>query len=145
MRMHLVSTLAVVAVCSGLSVTPRAASSFSITGAASGRRAWLSAAGIGTSALLTTPPARADDNDRRLGKRSAESIDKVIININRAEAPDYIQLPGMYPTIASKIVNHVRYEGSFNSLKEVYKIEGIEGNDKVIAVIKGYEKYLTVR
>ena len=53
--------------------------------------------------------------------------------------------PGMYPTIASRIVEHVRYEGRFKSVKELYESEDIiQGNDRVIQLIKNNEARFTV-
>jgi hypothetical protein len=42
----------------------------------------------------------------------------------------------MYPTVASKLVNHVRYEGPFKSIKELYAVDGIADNEKIKALIK---------
>ena len=51
----------------------------------------------------------------------------------------------MYPTIASRIVEHVRYEGRFKSVKELYESEDIiQGNDRVIQLIKNNEARFTV-
>jgi hypothetical protein len=53
--------------------------------------------------------------------------------------------PGMYPTIASRIVEHVRYEGQFKKVADLYATEDIiQGNQKIIDVIKKNEARFTV-
>ena len=50
---------------------------------------------------------------------------------------------GMYPTIASRIVEHVRYEGRFKKVSDLYEAEDIiQGNDNIKAVIKRNEARL---
>ena len=110
--------------------------------AACGRRDWGGAVSVGAgAALLQAPAARADENDRRLGKRNEGSI----VNINKSAGPDYMVLPGMYPTIASKIVDRVRRQGPFKSLKELYEMDDIKDNERAIAIIKKYEKSLVLK
>ena len=110
--------------------------------AACGRRDWVGAVSVGAgAALLQAPAARADENDRRLGKRNEGSI----VNINKSAGPDYMVLPGMYPTIASKIVDRVRRQGPFKSLKELYEMDDIKDNERAIAIIKKYEKSLVLK
>ena len=59
------------------------------------------------------------------------------ININTAQAAQYTDCPGMYPTIASRIVEHVRYEGRFASLQAILDAEDVvQGNENIKAVIK---------
>ena len=65
------------------------------------------------------------------------------ININTAQAAQYTDCPGMYPTIASRIVEHVRYEGRFKKVSDLYEAEDIiQGNDNIKAVIKRNEARL---
>ena len=110
--------------------------------AACGRRDWVGAVSVGAgAALLQAPAARADENDRRLGKRNEGSI----VNINKSAGPDYMVLPGMYPTIASKIVDRVRRQGPFKSLKELNEMDDIKDNERAIAIIKKYEKSLVLK
>ena len=67
------------------------------------------------------------------------------ININTAQAAQYTDCPGMYPTIASRIVEHVRYEGRFKKVSDLYEAEDIiQGNDNIKAVIKRNEARLVV-
>lgn len=45
-----------------------------------------------------------------------------------------------YPTIAGRIVEHVRYEGRFKSVQDIYKCEDIiGGNENIIKIIKKNE------
>ena len=65
------------------------------------------------------------------------------ININTAQAAQYTDCPGLYPTIASRIVEHVRYEGRFKKVSDLYEAEDIiQGNDNIKAVIKRNEARL---
>ena len=65
------------------------------------------------------------------------------VNINTSQAPAYMDCPGMYPTIASRIVEHVRYEGRFKKVSDLYEAEDIiQGNDNIKAVIKRNEARL---
>ena len=67
------------------------------------------------------------------------------ININTAQAAQYTDCPGMYPTIASRIVEHVRYEGRFKKVSDLYEAEDIiQGNDNIKAAIKRNEARLVV-
>ena len=67
------------------------------------------------------------------------------ININTAQAAQYTDCPGMYPTIASRIVEHVRYEGRFKKVSDLYDAEDIiQGNDNIKAAIKRNEARLVV-
>ena len=59
------------------------------------------------------------------------------LDINNAPVADYMQYPGMYPTIGGKIANN----GPFASLKEVYKLQLLSNAEK--ATIKKYEMALT--
>lgn len=59
------------------------------------------------------------------------------INVNTAQASQYMDCPGMYPTIASRIVEHVRYEGRFKSIEDLLKAEDVtNGNENIVNVIK---------
>lgn len=68
-----------------------------------------------------------------------------VVNINTAQAPAYMDIPGMYPTIASRIVEYVRYNGRFKKVSDLYECEEIiQGNENIKAVIKRNEARLTV-
>ena len=45
--------------------------------------------------------------------------------------------PRRYPTIASRIVEHVRYEGRFKSIDDLLKAEDVtNGNENIVNIIK---------
>jgi photosystem II PsbU protein len=48
-----------------------------------------------------------------------------------------MDFPGMFPHAAGKIASH----GPYETVSDIYKIEGLTENDKV--VFKKYEKYFT--
>jgi len=49
-----------------------------------------------------------------------------------------MNLRGLYPTVAGKLASN----GPYNSVKDMYKIEGLTARDK--EMMKKYEKYFTV-
>ena len=54
--------------------------------------------------------------------------------VNNSPVADYMQLPGMYPTIAGKICNG----GPYKSFKDVYLLSSLTSTEK--AKIRHYEK-----
>jgi photosystem II PsbU protein len=54
------------------------------------------------------------------------------------EKGDYKVLPGMFPHAAGKIASN----GPYNSVKDIYKIDGLTDNDKKL--FKKYESAFTV-
>lgn len=61
------------------------------------------------------------------------------IDINNANIRVYMKLPGMYPTVAGKIVGN----GPFKSVGDVYNIPGLSEKEK--SVIKTHESKLIVK
>eukprot|EP00591_Stephanopyxis_turris_P009385 CAMPEP_0195516716 /NCGR_PEP_ID=MMETSP0794_2-20130614/8298_1 /TAXON_ID=515487 /ORGANISM="Stephanopyxis turris, Strain CCMP 815" /LENGTH=134 /DNA_ID=CAMNT_0040645377 /DNA_START=137 /DNA_END=541 /DNA_ORIENTATION=+ len=59
------------------------------------------------------------------------------IDINNAPVADYMQFPGMYPTIGGKIANN----GPYAKFKDVYKLKVLDKAE--IAMIKEYESEFT--
>mmetsp|Transcript_25323 Transcript_25323/g.54825 ORF Transcript_25323/g.54825 Transcript_25323/m.54825 type:complete len:157 (-) Transcript_25323:364-834(-) len=59
------------------------------------------------------------------------------IDVNNAAINEYMQLRGMYPSAAGKIASN----GPYQSVQDIYKIEGLTANDK--KMFKKYEKELT--
>ena len=55
------------------------------------------------------------------------------VDLNNANVRVYLKMPGMYPTVAGKIVSNVPYK----SVSDVYNIPGLSGAEKDI--IKKYE------
>jgi photosystem II PsbU protein len=48
------------------------------------------------------------------------------VDLNNANIRAYLKIPGMYPNVASKIVNN----GPFKSVADVYNIPGLTGAEK---------------
>jgi photosystem II PsbU protein len=48
------------------------------------------------------------------------------VDLNNANIRAYLKLPGLYPNIASKIVNH----GPFKSVADIYSIPSLTSADK---------------
>mmetsp|Transcript_4877 Transcript_4877/g.5429 ORF Transcript_4877/g.5429 Transcript_4877/m.5429 type:complete len:195 (+) Transcript_4877:105-689(+) len=61
------------------------------------------------------------------------------LDINNAAVADYMQFPGMYPTIGGKIANN----GPYNSVRDVYKSSNTLFSKEEISMIKKYAKSLT--
>jgi photosystem II PsbU protein len=79
---------------------------------------------------LNTIPA-----DNEIVKEQRTVVGK--LDINNAAVADYMQFPGMYPTIGGKISNN----GPYASLKDVYKLKVLSKAE--ISKIKEYAKELT--
>ena len=80
---------------------------------------------VGASVLLGGQQAKAEidyDGIKYLG--GAEKID-----LNNANIRAYLKVPGLYPTIAGKIVSA---PGPFKSVGDVYNIAGLSGAEKDI-------------
>lgn len=90
---------------------------------------------LGVSFLSATGIARAEidyEGIKYLGGGSK-------IDLNNANVRSYLDLKGMYPTIASKIVNN----GPFKTVADVYNIPGLSNAEKDI--LKKYEsKFVTL-
>ena len=133
MRVVLLSTLW--AAASGLRPTPLQT-----------RRALLSsgAALLGGGALPALAMNRPKEEEIRPFKGGADkrSAD-VTVNVNTATGASYTDLPGMYPTIAGRIVDHVRRSGNIKSLAELLETEDVvQGNENIKNIIKKNEARL---
>jgi len=56
-----------------------------------------------------------------------------IVDINNANVRVYLKMPGLYPTVAGKIVSN----GPYSSVGDLYNIPGLSGKEKDL--IKKYE------
>jgi DNA uptake protein ComE-like DNA-binding protein len=83
-----------------------------------------------SSIALNTFPA-----DNEIVKEQRTVVEK--LDINNAPVADYMQLPGMYPTIGGKIANN----GPYGSVRDVYKLKILSNAEK--SMIKKYESELT--
>jgi hypothetical protein len=83
-----------------------------------------------SSFALNTFPA-----DNEIVKEQRTVVNK--LDINNAPVADYMQFPGMYPTIGGKIANN----GPYDSFRDVYKLKILSKADK--QKIKEYESEFT--
>ena len=84
---------------------------------------------------VVAEPVKGLPTDNEIIKEQRTVTDK--IDINNAPVADYMQLPGMYPTVGGKIANG----GPYGSVKDVYKLKNLSDDD--IKQIKKYESKLT--
>lgn len=101
------------------------------------RDAFLEIAGFAMAAAVVQPALALDTlpADNEIVKEQNTVTNK--LDINNAAVADYMQLPGMYPSIAGKIANN----GPYGSVKDVYKLKVLSKDE--IKQIKKYEKVLT--
>ena len=69
------------------------------------------------------------------GKRSAKTQPK-IVHLNSATEADLIQLPGIGPALAKRIVEHRRQIGGFKSVEQLLEVRGI--GEKKLEQIRPY-------
>ena len=81
---------------------------------------------------LTSEPA-----DNEIVKEQRQVTNK--LDVNNAPVADYMQFPGMYPTIGGKISNN----GPYASVQALYQFPRSVFSTEERAVIKQYEKFLT--
>ena len=114
------------------------------------RRDWAAALGAGVvvfpaaAAVAVSPPGEAPVKQFRGGADSRSETS--IISVNNAEAAAFTDLPGMYPTVASRIVDFVRREGPLKSFDDLLATEVIvQGNERVIAILKKNQERLSFK
>lgn len=84
---------------------------------------------------VVVEPLKGTPQDNEIVKEQRTVTDK--LDINNAPVADYMQFPGLYPSIGGKIANG----GPYGSVKDVYKLKALSSDD--IKQIKKYESYLT--
>lgn len=62
-----------------------------------------------------------------------------IVDVNNANVRVYLKMPGMYPTVAGKIVTN----GPYKTVGDLYNIKGLSGPEKEL--IKKYESRFTAQ
>jgi photosystem II PsbU protein len=60
-----------------------------------------------------------------------------VVDVNNANVRVYLKMPGLYPTVAGKIVSN----GPYKSVGDLYNIPGLSGAEKDL--IKKYESRFT--
>jgi len=100
--------------------------------AVDGRREFISAAAAGVAAaglFGVVGPANAMRDYENVGLLGGGEV----VDINNANVRVYLKMPGMYPTVAGKVVSN----GPYKAVSELYNIPGLSAKEK--EVIKKYE------
>ena len=98
--------------------------------AEAGRREFFSKAAAATAAVVgAAAPANAVIDYENIGYLGGSNI----IDVNNANVRAYLKLPGMYPTVAGKVVTN----GPYASVADLYKIPGLSSKES--EVLKKYE------
>lgn len=102
---------------------------------AADRRGFLSQAAAVAGLAAFAPAANAVRDYEGLGLLGGGSV----VDINNANVRVYLKMPGLYPTVAGKIVSNGPYKG----VSDLYNIPGLTGAEKDI--IKKYESRFTAQ
>jgi photosystem II PsbU protein len=97
------------------------------------RREFLSSAAAFAGLAAFSPVANAVRDYENVGYLGGSSI----VDINNANVRVYLKMPGLYPTVAGKIVSN----GPYKTVGELYNIPGLSGAQKDL--IKKYESRFT--
>mmetsp|Transcript_6292 Transcript_6292/g.9583 ORF Transcript_6292/g.9583 Transcript_6292/m.9583 type:complete len:152 (+) Transcript_6292:120-575(+) len=120
---------ALVCAVSGFAPSTRPALTTSTQLNAESRRDFLNAAAFLAAGLAVPGAANAIRDYEDVGLLGGSST----IDINNANVRVYLKLPGLYPTVAGKIVTNGPYKG----VADVYNIPGLSSKEKDL--IKKYE------
>jgi photosystem II PsbU protein len=99
------------------------------------RREFLSSAAVAAGLALAPLVANADRDYEGIGLLGGGEV----VDINNANVRVYLKMPGLYPTVAGKIVSH----GPYNSVSDLYGIPGLSGKEKDL--LKKYESRFTAK
>jgi photosystem II PsbU protein len=111
-------------------VTPSGVQQRSATALSADRRDFLaSAAAAAFTAGAFVLPANAIRDYENIGLLGGGEI----VDINNANIRVYLKMPGLYPTVAGKLVKNTPYK----SVSDIYNIPGLTGPEK--EVMKKYE------
>eukprot|EP00520_Triparma_pacifica_P016774 CAMPEP_0118644612 /NCGR_PEP_ID=MMETSP0785-20121206/7041_1 /TAXON_ID=91992 /ORGANISM="Bolidomonas pacifica, Strain CCMP 1866" /LENGTH=151 /DNA_ID=CAMNT_0006536401 /DNA_START=33 /DNA_END=488 /DNA_ORIENTATION=- len=95
-----------------------------------GRRAFVQSAAVAAFGVAgLTQPALAIRDYEGIGYLGGSNT----VDINNANIRAYLKMPGMYPSVAAKVVSN----GPYSSVGEVMNIPGLSGKEK--DVLKKYE------
>jgi len=128
MKLAILSTLFTVAAAFTSPAAPKTSTALE----ANRRDALAQIAAVGAAFVpLSANAVRDNDAVKYLGGGA-------VVDLNNANVRVYLKMPGLYPTIAGKIVSN----GPYASVGDVYKIPGLSGKEQEI--IKKYESRFTV-
>lgn len=105
----------------------------SATELAAERREFLSQAAALAGAAAFASPANAIRDYDTVGYLGGSNV----VDVNNANVRVYLKMPGMYPTVAGKIVSN----GPYKNVGDIYNIPGLSGAEKDL--IKKYESRFT--
>mmetsp|Transcript_126898 Transcript_126898/g.367281 ORF Transcript_126898/g.367281 Transcript_126898/m.367281 type:complete len:149 (+) Transcript_126898:56-502(+) len=97
------------------------------------RREFLSQAAALAGAAAFAAPANAIRDYESVGYLGGSNV----VDVNNANVRVYLKMPGLYPTVAGKIVSN----GPYKSVGDLYNIPGLSGAEKDL--IKKYESRFT--
>jgi len=133
--MKLAILAVLVSVVSAFAPNTVSTASSALNAEASGRREFFTKAATAAALVAGAAPANAVrdyENIEFLGGGS-------IVDLNNANIRAYLKMPGMYPTVAGKIVTN----GPYSSVGDLYKIPGLSSREA--EVIKKYENKFTTK
>lgn len=137
-RTFLLFTLLVVSIRAFSPIVVHQSKSTALYSTVDRRTAVVTAAATAAAALLGPQLAGALSSipaDNEIVKEQQAVTDK--LDVNNAPVANYMQLPGMYPTIAGKIANN----GPYGSVNDIFKLTSLSSQEK--ATIKKYQSELT--
>jgi len=106
-----------------------------VTELAAERREFMSQAALAVAGLAAfAPAANANRDYDTVGYLGGGNV----VDLNNANIRVYLKMPGLYPTVAGKIVTN----GPYKSVNDLYNISGLSGPEKDL--IKKYESRFTV-
>mmetsp|Transcript_26247 Transcript_26247/g.38896 ORF Transcript_26247/g.38896 Transcript_26247/m.38896 type:complete len:150 (+) Transcript_26247:78-527(+) len=103
--------------------------------AEAGRRDFFSKAAVAAAALALPAAANAVVDYENIAYLGGSNI----VDINNANIRAYLKMPGMYPSVAGKIVSH----GPYSAVGDLYKIA--ELTSAQAEIVKKYENRLVAK
>jgi photosystem II PsbU protein len=128
LRQSLISPL-ILPSCSAVAAFAPASNSRPATELAAERREFLSQAAAFAGLAAFAPAAYANRDYAEVGLLGGSNV----VDVNNANVRVYLKMPGLYPTIAGKIVTN----GPYKTVSELYSIPGLTGPEK--EMMKKYE------
>lgn len=127
MKLAILAVLASTAAAFAPNAAP--ATTTALNAESSGRREFFGQAAAAAAFVAGAAPANAIRDYENVGYLGGGAI----VDINNANVRAYLKMPGLYPTVAGKIVTNVPY----SSVQDLYKIEGLSQAEKDL--LKKYE------